>query len=470
SDQAILYDSSFNVGFQDAISYSLWVYPTRANARRETLITRQTSVLSTILALEFGQPIVYLGGLDNPFWIRTNTPLPLHTWSHLAVTYAAGTAKVYINGSLAATQSNLIGSLSFTPGHHVLGALADSTQKFAGKLDEIRLFNYLLPEAAVTAEANRLSFTPTVCLADPVAQYSFSECSGGTTFDEVGTNNGTLVGATFGTGYDATGMVFDGNDYVNLGTGTDLEFTNGFTFATWINTTQNNGRRVIAIDNYDGSNWSYAISLLDGQPELGLGTGVTVPFPLRLNTNIADGTWHHLAFTFGQGRVTGYVDGIEVAQWRNLPGAIIPNASTDVWLGGRLGKNRFFVGTLDETAFYNQALTALEIASLASLSQNSRSCPSLRPSRETLGTTLNYSWEVYPNPSEGAVVLRAEHPFAQGTTLLITNTLGQVILSKTVEVGEQELMISELEKVTPGLYYLSLISTEDRQVKTLQIQ
>ncbi|HAP64976.1 MAG TPA: hypothetical protein DCR93_37660, partial [Cytophagales bacterium] len=97
------------------------------------------------------------------------------------------------------------------------------------------------------------------------------------------------------------------------------------------------------------------------------------------NTSIADGTWHHLAFTFGQGTVTGYIDGTEIAQWRNLPGAIIPNASTDVWLGGRSGKSRFFTGSLDEVQFYGQALTALEINALAGLAQNSSSCPGARP-------------------------------------------------------------------------------------------
>ncbi|MEL6538859.1 MAG: LamG-like jellyroll fold domain-containing protein, partial [Bacteroidota bacterium] len=469
-DQLILTDTTLNTGPDNGLSYSFWVYPTRRNERRETLIERVKSPVATVISLEFGEPIVYLGGLDNPYWIRSGNILPLHTWSHLAVTVIEGTARIFVNGALVKQVTGLTGQLNFSPGNHVLGLRGNSTQGFAGKLDEVRIFNYPLPGADVMTEATRLTFSPSVCLPDPVAQYSYSECTGTTTTDSQGTNHGTLVGSSFVGGYLGTGMAFDGNDHVNLGSNPDLEFSTAFTFASWLNTSQTTGRGIIAMDNYNGNNWSYNISILDGRPEISLGTGVTVPFPLRMNTSIADGTWHHVAFTFAQGTVTGYLDGAEVAQWNNLQGAIIPNSSTDVWLGGRAGKNRYYLGSLDETAFYNQALTSLEIASLANLSQNSSSCPSPRPSRETLETTLSNSWEVYPNPSEGAVVLRAEQPFAQGTTLLITNALGQVILSKTVEAGEQELLISELEKATPGLYYLSLISAEDRQVKTLQLR
>ncbi|HAP60162.1 MAG TPA: hypothetical protein DCR93_11925, partial [Cytophagales bacterium] len=426
--------------------------------------------VSSILALEFGEPAFYLGGLNNAFWIKADTLLPLHTWSQLVATYANGTARIYLNGALVKEQSGLAGQLNFNPGFHILGQRGDNTRGFAGKLDEVRIFNYALTPQEANGEATRLTFSPTVCLPTAAAQYSFSECSGSTTFDGSGSNDGTLVGASFGTGYDGTGMTFDGNDYVNLGSDASLDFSTGFTFAAWVNTTQANGRRVIAIDNYNGSNWSYAISLLDGQPELGLGTGVTVPFPLRLNTNIADGSWHHLAFTYGQGTVTGYIDGAEVVQWRNLPGAIIPNSGTDVWLGGRSGKNRFFTGSLDEVQLYGQALTAFEISELAGLVQNSTNCPGARPALEAEELVLATSWEVYPNPSEGAITLRAESPFTSETTILITNTLGQVVYSQKLEAGTFEMQIGGLRNAKAGLYLITLVNAEMRQAKTLQIR
>ncbi|MEL6538412.1 MAG: right-handed parallel beta-helix repeat-containing protein, partial [Bacteroidota bacterium] len=67
-DQVVLFDSTYDLTIGDGLSYSVWVYPTRNSERRETLIERVAAPVSSVLSLEFGEPIFYLGGLNNAYW------------------------------------------------------------------------------------------------------------------------------------------------------------------------------------------------------------------------------------------------------------------------------------------------------------------------------------------------------------------------------------------------------------------
>jgi hypothetical protein len=74
-----------------------------------------------------------------------------------------------------------------------------------------------------------------------------------------------------------------------------------------------------------------------------------------------DGSWHHLALTYTGGTATIYVDGVSVGSKSSItPGTITLNRTA---AGGllRASASSFFAGTLDEVAFYNDALTATQI-------------------------------------------------------------------------------------------------------------
>ncbi|HAA22401.1 MAG TPA: hypothetical protein DCP28_27890, partial [Cytophagales bacterium] len=74
-------------------------------------------------------------------------------------------------------------------------------------------------------------------------------------------------------------LSFDGvNDYLNLGSGSGLELGNEFTISLWANTTQTT-RGTLLIKNRQGSDFSYAVQLDNGQPVLALGSGVSNPGP-----------------------------------------------------------------------------------------------------------------------------------------------------------------------------------------------
>ena len=80
-----------------------------------------------------------------------------------------------------------------------------------------------------------------------------------------------------------------------------------------------------------------------------------------------DGTWHHIAWVVAGGEATLYVDGIADASDFTWVDLYSPSVNA-ISLGGiqRSLKSEWMTGKLDEVSFWNLALTATDVAALAS--------------------------------------------------------------------------------------------------------
>ena len=78
----------------------------------------------------------------------------LNTWTHFAVAYDAITIRLFVNGVQVGTRANT-GSL--LPGTQPLrfGGNAVWGEHFAGRLDEIRIYDRALTAAQIQADMNR---------------------------------------------------------------------------------------------------------------------------------------------------------------------------------------------------------------------------------------------------------------------------------------------------------------------------
>ncbi|HAA19445.1 MAG TPA: hypothetical protein DCP28_11990, partial [Cytophagales bacterium] len=374
-----LQDSGWTPGTNEAITYSLWVYPTSISGQ-QTLLQRMEATQSIFVALLDGRPSVVLGGLSPAQWFSAPEALPTNTWSHLGIAYGEGTVSLYVNGALANTFRNLTGTLSFSDqGQHVLGARGDGSRGFRGGVDEVRMFSEALNAEAMAAEYSRLSFAPQACGDALLGFWAFDDCNPTTATDSLGVLNGTITGATTAEGYRGAGLRFDGNnDYVDLGTNSAFELSDRFTITMWVRTTQN-GRATLLTKNKDGSNLSYLARLDMGRPFFYLGNGVSNAGPYISNVNVADGSWHHLAWTFEAGILTAYVDGVAQGTFPGITGSVHANNGQPVWLGGRNDRSdRYYQGDMDQVGFWYNALSATDIAGLANESQASASCQGAR--------------------------------------------------------------------------------------------
>ncbi len=88
---------------------------------------------------------------------------------------------------------------------------------------------------------------------------------------------------------------------------------------------------------------------------------------LDLDAGLADGNWHHYAFTVSAAEgATVYIDGI-LRLSEPSRGGDAYDPTSDLYFGGRvnLDTQRFFGGALDDVRIYRRALTPEETAGLA---------------------------------------------------------------------------------------------------------
>lgn len=82
-------------------------------------------------------------------------------------------------------------------------------------------------------------------------------------------------------------------------------------------------------------------------------------------------TWYHLAVTFGDGKMTFYVNGLQIKVWEEVPGNLVPITDHNLSFGNdnaaQSSSTSYFHGTLDEIRMYNTVLSATQITSIYNL-------------------------------------------------------------------------------------------------------
>ena len=76
------------------------------------------------------------------------------TWHHIAATYnsVTGTAVLYLNGVAVKTQTGLSGTAGINSAKLAIGSNnAGNASRFAGVIDDFRIYNYALGQSEVTA-------------------------------------------------------------------------------------------------------------------------------------------------------------------------------------------------------------------------------------------------------------------------------------------------------------------------------
>ncbi|HEU0025243.1 MAG TPA: LamG-like jellyroll fold domain-containing protein, partial [Thermoleophilaceae bacterium] len=130
-----------------------WVYPTAlGGAWRTALLKERTGHLAYALYAnnDIARPSGHLF-TSADLYASGATQLPLNTWSHLAMTWDGATQRLWLNGTQVASRA-VTGTLPNGAGPLRFGGNSVWAEWFAGRLDEIRVYNRALTQAELQTD------------------------------------------------------------------------------------------------------------------------------------------------------------------------------------------------------------------------------------------------------------------------------------------------------------------------------
>jgi hypothetical protein len=193
-----------------------------------------------------------------------------------------------------------------------------------------------------------------------IHSWSFSESSGTTSIDGVGTvlfnqRNVTLMDNTeFRPGKNGNGLFFDGNDRANVTGYADYpNATSDFAISFWVNWSSAGTpfTNDVTYPSLAGS-----IGMDEGGAALAGYTGTATHSSARVNT---DSLWHNVVFMKNATGVFIYNDATYYSV--GAMGSVTPSS---LWFGARKGGSVGITGMLDEFYIWNRSLSQSEILSL----------------------------------------------------------------------------------------------------------
>ncbi|WP_370088103.1 LamG-like jellyroll fold domain-containing protein [Ekhidna sp.] len=277
------------------------------------------------------------------------------TWHHVAVVYdpldVGNERKLYIDGNSTPVLSGASPALA-NIGPVRIGRRDDDFEGDDIYFDEVRVWNIPRNGAAINADYNA------VLAGDEPNLEVYLRFENDLLDAAVGngSQDGTIaagsIGYTSGAPLVNNALSLDGiDDYVDMGTPIPLEISTG-TVEAWINTAN------------AGSSFRSIITL----PEryfLGLDNNVLMvydwgaPGSITTGINVADGAWHHVAFSFNSGVTDGsalYLDGEEVLRFTYVGGT----SQTPLQIGAQSGAQNFS-GLIDEVRVWGDERTLEEL-------------------------------------------------------------------------------------------------------------
>jgi len=288
------------------------------------------------------------------------------TWYHLSVTRESGVVKIYLNGTLLATDTNAITLGNYVTVLTSIGAYTNgvsTTSHFNGQIDALNIWQKELTASEITELYN----------SGNGAQYITNDFYKPTTNDALNTNNGTAQGGlTYGVGKVGTAFVGNGtNAYVSLPNSSgQFNFTGDFSVSMWFRSSNLSTSRYV-IGNYKaGGSYGYGWVLYY--------TGVGgFAFDVRNNNNINQvakllplltNTWYHVVAVRKMGQIHKlYINGVDQfatqtdGNINNVAGYI---ANQPMSLGGLSDINLSALCDLDGVNMWTKTLTQAEITEL----------------------------------------------------------------------------------------------------------
>jgi uncharacterized protein (TIGR02145 family) len=314
-----------------------------------------------------------------------------NTWQQISVTLdTAGNVVYYINGKNAGT-ATLAGVSTVSNNLGYIGKASSTGVTFNGKIDEVKVFPYVLNASQLATEINLGSSVLASALVStdlsagtsseycvpgdasacnpPIAEWRMDENTGTVANDTSGNNNtGTLTnGPIWDRGKFGSGVKFDGsNDYVSLGSPSNFVLgTSDFSVSAWVKLSV-----MPTSDAWPASYSSHFVIVGLGTFNLGDGWDLIVgQTKIILQSNDAQiisgthsmttNTWYNIAVKRLGSNFYLYVNGFQIA---SISSSVTMGTGAVANIGCETTQGAFLNGSIDQVRIYNYARTPAQIA------------------------------------------------------------------------------------------------------------
>jgi len=330
-----------------------WIYPRSLSSWYTSFINKYFNyVLQTVSVTGLRLAFDIAGGGAHAADSPVGT-LALNQWQHVTGVWDGNTIRVYKNGVEVASsyQGNIIPQVQNNALH--IGTNQAIDQFFDGLIDEVKIYNCVIPETEIKREYDRFGLAINV---------KFDEGYGIVASDSSGkVDSGRLInGATWADGKSGKALSLDGvDDYANFPDAPGLNINGPFTLVCWIYPKSLSGGHTSFINKYfnyilqttsSGSGLRCAFDIAGG----GAHSADSASGILPLNQ------WQHIAGVWDGNTIKVYKNGIQVGY--SLQGNIIPQAqNVPLYIGTERAIAQFFNGLIDEVKIYRRALSVDEI-------------------------------------------------------------------------------------------------------------
>ncbi len=357
----------------DSFTISLWARPTSASGHRSP-ITSRDHLKGYMMYVTPENTWQFSLGTGSTWASIIGPSVRLDTWTHVAVVFSGGTARLYIDGRLEGTAQG-IGYVRNTT--RPLRIAAGSTEGgpdhfFRGELAHVQLWNRALSES----EIGETRFRRLTGREDNLVGYwplERGELRDLSRYGRTGTIHGTpqqseLVWRHPLPAPGDAGRTFDGSDDGVIIRDLHQFPTRKLTVAFWTRTTTTKSSPDIL--SYATSGAPRAFYVEATSPYVGFSETGTLPADAL---SFRDGAWHHVAVTWecDTGTLVLYQDGAErfrrTDYRKNLPlaaGGTLVLAQRQSSLGGGFQDSFAFDGSLCQLGIWSEILSAEEIKAL----------------------------------------------------------------------------------------------------------
>jgi len=179
-------------------------------------------------------------------------------------------------------------------------------------------------------------------------------------------NDGDVKGSEqYAEGKFASGMLFNGSNYIEIPSHTIARIGENITVAAWVKPKENNKDEMIVFTGYMPGFWFFASDSAGHGFDVYISNSSTTCHAYGFG-EISENEWYHVAFTYSGSQLKLYVNG-EL----NGSDTCSVNISKDgpTYIGSWGGIQQFFNGTIDEVQIFNRVLSPEEIRQLYLMKQ-----------------------------------------------------------------------------------------------------